>query len=165
MLSCQVKLNLTLQEIELGSTLIGGSKDRRLEIEHSARRREPFAIVPVRLRDGSRTISAIATTGEVTETARGPEIKFKPIWCRLFEVYSTPKDKLTRVVCEFDFGKYMVDMNGVHPVDPERGLTTNGKGTDPKAVTAAEVALGKLLDQPRTSDLVFHLVAFIQRSF
>jgi hypothetical protein len=119
-----MKLNLTLNELELGSTLIGGSKDRRIEISHAAARREPFAITPIRLRDGSKRISAVATTGEVNETPRGPEIKFKPIWCRLFEVYSTPKDKLTRVVCEFEFGKYMIDSNGQWKGDRSQSSTS-----------------------------------------
>jgi hypothetical protein len=154
-------INLSLSELESGSTLIGGAKDRRLEIEHQARRREPLAISPIRSRDGSKTYSAIAPTGEVDETPRGPIIKFRPIWCRLFTINSMFKNSLTRLACEFDFGKYIIDVNGVQPAN----LTMSGPGTDPRIVSGSETALGKILEEEQTSDLSFQLQSFIKRSF
>lgn len=159
-----MKLGLTLNDLERGSVLVGGSNDRKNEAMHSAKNRDPFTINPVRLRDGSKKIAAIAPTGEVNETARGPEIKFRPVWCKLFTVNSMPNNKLARIVCEFEHGKYMIDRAGARKVD----LTLNGYGVDPSVAEAAEVEIASFLEQPRVGtigDIIFQLITFIRGNF
>lgn len=149
-----------LSELEKGSVMIGGSKDRQLTILSEGGRREPFAIVPITDREGRR-ISAIATTGAEMRPS-GVELTFRPIWSRVFLTCAAKKDTVTALVCEFEFGKYWIDLNGIR----KASLTTSGNGTDPKIIKAAELEMGKLLETIDGRDVITtHLIDLIKRSF
>lgn len=155
-----MRITVTLSELEKGSVIIGGAKDRQLTILSEGGRREPFAIIPITDREG-KIISAIATTGAEMRPS-GVELMFRPIWSRVFITCAAKKDTVTAFVCEFEFGKYWIDVNGIR----KASLTTSGNGTDPKIVKAAELEMGKILESIDSRDIITsHLTDLIKRSF
>ncbi len=154
-----MRITVTLTELESGSVIIGGAKDRRMQIEMDAKRREPMAISPVRDREG-KTISAIATV-DAQMSPSGLKLIFRPVWSRIFLTCAAKKDTVTALVCEFEFGKYWVDNNGIRKAN----LTTSGNGTDPEVVRDSELVLGRILDAPERTIINGHLIDLIKRSF
>lgn len=140
--------------------MITGRKDRQLDIERMARNRVLLPCAPVRTHDG-KTIAAIMPTGEVNIESKGTEIKFRPVWVKTFLVCAIRKDTLTRLACEFEFGKYLIDIEGAHKAD----LTMSGDGTDPSTIEDSELVLGRLLMAPERPPVLQQAIEFIRRSF
>lgn len=97
-----------------------------------------------------------------TSKKAGIKLHFRPVWCKLFALCSMKKDSLSAVLCEFEFGKYWFDAQGVHATN---GFSTIGPGCDPKWVEAAEVALGDMLTDDKRGNIVKSVLSFIQKTF
>jgi hypothetical protein len=140
-----MRLTVTLPELEKGYSLQHGPKERILELGFMAERKEPVAIVPVSDHD-YRIISAVLLTEAVGIKETSVKILFRPIWCRIFTLWSNTHDKLSALVCQFSDQQIWVDDAGWRPCR----MTLNGDGTDPKAVRESEYKLGELLiERPR----------------
>ncbi len=156
-----MRLTLTLPEIERGWAVITGKKERQLDISRMARAREPFACAPVRTHDG-KIVAAVVPTGEVIDQIKGTEIKFRAAWCKTFLICAMRKNTLTRIVCEFEFGKYWIDSEGVRKAE----LTLGGNGTNPEAVRDSEFVFGRMLAEQEQRHPIFEkMMEFTKKSF
>lgn len=155
-----MKLTITLSELERGVSIQGGPKDRQLDLAVMANRREPVAIRPV-VNHERKIISAVLLTG-ADSRKNEVELRFRPIWCKLFTLCSSTKDKLVAIILETEQGQYWIDKTDVarHGV-----LTLSGNGTDPKVVHESQYILGEILTQERRSDIILNLINFLKEHY
>jgi hypothetical protein len=158
-----VRLTISSLELENGYCVQTGSKARITELHHLTMGKMPVAIVPVLHMNGKMISVVRLTEMGIDRVGKGTslDIKFRPVWCRLYTLYSMKKDTLLAVICEFDFGKYWIDDSGVK----EAKLTTQGSGCDPAIVNRAETALSDMLDADKFTSIHDNLIRFIQKSF
>jgi hypothetical protein len=153
-----IRLTLTLPELEQGWSVQNGIRERITEIKFMAERKEPVAITPIHNHD-RKVISAVLLTDFLDlgkETSM--QIKFRPIWCKLFTVCSYTKDTLLALVCEFEAGQFWVDHEGYRSCN----MTLDGNGTDPKVVHHSQYTLGDILVERPRPKLLHHLIGLIQ---
>ncbi len=158
-----MRLTVTLSDLENGFSVQGGAKERIANLRHIALAREPVAIHPVKNHD-HKTISIIRLTDDAVDAGQrgnGIKITFRPVWVKTFLLCSMKKDDLIALVCEFDFGKYWINLEGVR----ETSVTTGGNGCDPKLVQQSERVLGDMIAEPIRGDILRNAISFIQRSF
>jgi hypothetical protein len=86
------------------------------------------------------------------------EVKFRPVWNKTFTLYSS-KEKLLALIIELTEGKYWVDNDGFKPCK----LTTNGNGTDPRAVLDSHFTLSELMNAPRRHYIVLQAIELIKQ--
>ena len=155
-----MRLSILLPELERGMTIQGGPKDRQLDLTVMANRREPVAIRPVTNHD-RKVISAVLLT-ECIPHRNEVELKFRPIWCRLFTLCSSTKDKILALVIETENGKYWIDRGvpSYHPCN----VTLSGNGTDPRVVEESQYLLGDLLLQDHRSNIILNLIEFLRQN-
>jgi len=159
-----MKLSLGLAELERGFSVQAGPKERQLDLAVMANRKEPIAITPVTNHD-RKVISAVLLT-EAVAYGRETEIKFRPIWCRIFTVFATKptktaKERLAAVVVQTDKGQYWLDKETYHISQ----LTLNGNGADPEVSRKAQYVLGDMLQQDYRSDIILNLIRFLKEQF
>jgi hypothetical protein len=154
-----MRLTLILPELEQGYSIQSGPKERIMELKFMADRKEPISITPVSNHD-RRIISAVLLTDSVDlgkETSM--QIKFRPIWCKVFTVCSYTKDTLLALVCEFETGQFWVDHDGYRSCN----MTLDGNGTDPGVVHHSQYTLGDILVERPRPTLLHHLIDLIQK--
>lgn len=151
-----MRLTISLPELDRGVSIQGGPRDRQLDLAVMATRHEPVAIQPVTNHD-RKVISAVLLT-EANTTKKEVELKFHPIWCKIFTLCSSTKDKLLALVIETDKEQYWVDKTSVH----SSSLTLSGNGTDPKTVQYSQYMLGDILCLDRRTDIVLNLIQFLK---
>lgn len=155
-----IRLSLILPELEQGYSVQNGIRERITELKFMAERKEPVAIVPVGNHDG-RVISAVLLTDTVElgkETS--VQIKFRPVWSKVFTVCSYTKDTLLAVVCELESGQFWVDLDGARSCS----MTLDGNGTDPKVVHHSQYMLGDILVERPRPKLLHNLINLIQQN-
>lgn len=155
-----IRLTLILPELEQGYSIQNGIRERIAELKFMAERKEPVAIVPVSNHD-LKVISAVLLTDTVDlgkETS--VQIKFRPIWSKVFTVCSYTKDTLLAVVCELEAGQFWVDHDGARSCN----MTLDGNGTDPKVVHYSQYMLGDILIERPRPKLLHHLIGLIQKN-
>lgn len=154
-----MRLTISLPELDRGVSIQGGPKDRQLDLAVMANRREPVAIRPVTNHD-RRVISAILLTDAITSKSE-IELKFRPIWSKVFTLCSSSKDKILALILETDQGQFWIDGDTTKPCK----LTLAGNGTDPRIVEQSEYILGDLLTLDKRPDVVLNLIQFLQNHY
>ena len=151
-----IRLPLSLPELERGASIQVGPKDRLLDLDMMANRGEPIAIRPVTNHD-RKIISAVLLTESIRRKSE-VEIRFRPIWSKIFTLCSSTIDKLLALIIETPSGKYWIRKVEIAPCM----LTLSGNGTDPKIVEHAQYVLVEILTDDRRTDIILNLIQFIK---
>lgn len=152
-----MRLTISRAELDSGASVQVGPKDRMLDLDMMANRHEPVAIRPVTNHD-RKVISAVLLT-EGLRHGKEVEIKFRPIWCKVFTLCSSTKDKLLALIIETADGQYWINKEKISPCT----MTLAGNGIDPSIVSESQYVLGELLLQERRTDVILNLIQFLKQ--
>jgi hypothetical protein len=156
-----MRLSLSLLELEQGWSVQTGPTDRIVDIGMLAHKRETVSIVPLTDHD-HRIISIIRLIDDVVQTSpTSCQIKFRPVWCRVFTLCSAKKNSLLALLCEFTDRKYWVNNQGWKECE----MTTDGPGTDPMVVYNSQFLMSELFNTWPRPDIVFQAAKLIQENY